>query len=76
MKESSFVLDATADGKMTVRGDCAGRRLEIMAKKRKRKYSRSAGADVEREMHRYKRGVDAAAKHRPKKAPPLDGAKL
>ena len=28
-----------------------------MAKKRKkRKYSRSAGSDVEREMHRYKRG--------------------
>jgi hypothetical protein len=28
-----------------------------MAKKRKRKYSRSAGADVEREMRRYKRGT-------------------
>ena len=29
-----------------------------MAKKgRKRKYSRSAGSDVEREMHRYKRGT-------------------
>ena len=27
-----------------------------MARKRKRKYSRSAGSDVEREMHRYKRG--------------------
>ena len=28
-----------------------------MAKKRKRKYSRSAGKDVEREMKRYKRGT-------------------
>jgi hypothetical protein len=27
-----------------------------MAKKRRKKYSRSAGEDVEREMHRYKRG--------------------
>ena len=27
-----------------------------MAKKKKRKYSRSAGKDVENEMHRYKRG--------------------
>jgi Family of unknown function (DUF6496) len=27
-----------------------------MAKKRKRKYSRSAGSDVKNEMHRYKRG--------------------
>ena len=28
-----------------------------MAKKRKRKYSPSAGADVEREMRRYKKGT-------------------
>ena len=28
-----------------------------MAKKRKRKYSRSAGRDVKNEMHRYKRGT-------------------
>ena len=28
-----------------------------MAKKRKRKYSRSAGSDVEKEMRRYKRGT-------------------
>jgi hypothetical protein len=27
-----------------------------MAKKRKRKYSRSSGRDVKSEMHRYKRG--------------------
>jgi hypothetical protein len=27
-----------------------------MAKKRRRKYSRGAGKEVEREMHRYKRG--------------------
>jgi hypothetical protein len=27
-----------------------------MAKKRKRKYSRSSGKDVKKEMHRYKRG--------------------
>jgi hypothetical protein len=27
-----------------------------MAKKRKRKYSRAAGTEVKREMHRYKRG--------------------
>jgi Family of unknown function (DUF6496) len=27
-----------------------------MAKKRKRKYSRSSGSDVKSEMHRYKRG--------------------
>ena len=27
-----------------------------MAKKRKRKYSRSAGDDVKKEMHEYKRG--------------------
>ena len=27
-----------------------------MAKRRKRRYSRSAGSDVKREMHRYKRG--------------------
>jgi hypothetical protein len=28
-----------------------------MAKKAKRKYSRSAGKDVKNEMHRYKRGT-------------------
>jgi hypothetical protein len=28
-----------------------------MAKRRKRRYSRSAGSDVKREMHRYKRGT-------------------
>ena len=28
-----------------------------MAKKRKRRYSRSAGSDVKSEMHRYKRGT-------------------
>jgi len=28
-----------------------------MAKRRKRKYSRSAGSDVGSEMHRYKRGT-------------------
>jgi Family of unknown function (DUF6496) len=28
-----------------------------VAKKRKRKYSRSAGRDVKNEMHRYKRGT-------------------
>jgi hypothetical protein len=28
-----------------------------MAKRTKRKYSRSAGSDVKREMHRYKRGT-------------------
>jgi Family of unknown function (DUF6496) len=28
-----------------------------MARKTKRKYSRSAGTDVENEMHRYKRGT-------------------
>jgi hypothetical protein len=28
-----------------------------MAKRRKRRYSRSAGTDVKREMHRYKRGT-------------------
>jgi hypothetical protein len=27
-----------------------------MAKKRKRKYSKSSGSDVKNEMHRYKRG--------------------
>jgi hypothetical protein len=27
-----------------------------MAKKRKRKYSKSSGSDVKKEMHRYKRG--------------------
>jgi hypothetical protein len=33
-----------------------------MAKKRKRKYSPSAGADVEREMRRYKRGTARSGK--------------
>jgi hypothetical protein len=28
-----------------------------MARKRKRKYSKAAGTEVEREMHRYKRGT-------------------
>ena len=28
-----------------------------MAKKRKRKYSKGSGKEVEREMHRYKRGT-------------------
>jgi hypothetical protein len=28
-----------------------------MAKRRKRRYSRGAGRDVEHEMHRYKRGT-------------------
>lgn len=28
-----------------------------MAKRRKRRYSRGAGTEVEREMHRYKRGT-------------------
>jgi len=28
-----------------------------MAKRRKRRYSRGAGAEVKREMHRYKRGT-------------------
>jgi hypothetical protein len=28
-----------------------------MAERRKRRYSRSAGTDVEKEMHRYKRGT-------------------
>ena len=33
-----------------------------MAKKRKRKYSRSAGSDVEKEMRRYKRGTAKSGK--------------
>jgi hypothetical protein len=33
-----------------------------MAKKRKRKYSRAAGTEVEREMHRYKRGKAKSGK--------------
>jgi hypothetical protein len=33
-----------------------------MAKKRKRKYSRSAGRDVENEMRRYKRGTAKSGK--------------
>jgi hypothetical protein len=33
-----------------------------MAKKRKRKYSRSAGSDVESEMRRYKRGTAKSGK--------------
>jgi hypothetical protein len=32
-------------------------RANIMARKRKRRYSRSASSDVEREMRRYKRGI-------------------
>src|SRR5215208_1457535 len=34
----------------------------LMAKKRKRKYSRGAGTDVKREMHRYKRGKAKSGK--------------
>ena len=33
-----------------------------MAKKRKRKYPRAAGTEVEREMHRYKRGTAKSGK--------------
>ncbi len=33
-----------------------------MAKKRKRKYSRSSGSDVKNEMHRYKRGKARSGK--------------
>ena len=33
-----------------------------MAKKRKRKYSRSASKDVKNEMHRYKRGKAKSGK--------------
>jgi Family of unknown function (DUF6496) len=33
-----------------------------MAKKRKRKYSRSSGEEVKREMHRYKRGTAKSGK--------------
>jgi hypothetical protein len=33
-----------------------------MAKKRKRKYSRGAGTEVEREMRRYKRGTAKSGK--------------
>ncbi len=33
-----------------------------MAKKRKRKYSRSSGEDVESEMRRYKRGTAKSGK--------------
>jgi hypothetical protein len=33
-----------------------------MAKKRKRKYSRSAGSDVKNEMRRYKRGTAKSGK--------------
>jgi len=33
-----------------------------MAKKGRRKYSRSAGSDVKREMHRYKRGTAKSGK--------------
>ena len=33
-----------------------------MAKKRKRKYSRAAGTEVKREMHRYKRGKAESGK--------------
>jgi Family of unknown function (DUF6496) len=35
-----------------------------MAKKRKRKYSRGAGTEVKREMHRYKRGTARSGKGR------------
>ena len=33
-----------------------------MAKRRKRRYSRGAGSDVKREMHRYKRGSARSGK--------------
>jgi hypothetical protein len=33
-----------------------------VAKKRKRKYSPAAGGEVEREMHRYKRGTARSGK--------------
>jgi Family of unknown function (DUF6496) len=33
-----------------------------MAKKRKRKYSRGAGTEVKREIHRYKRGKAKSGK--------------
>ena len=33
-----------------------------MAKRRKRRYSRGAGDDVKREMHRYKRGTARSGK--------------
>ena len=33
-----------------------------MAKRRKRGYSRGAGSDVKREMHRYKRGTAKSGK--------------
>ena len=33
-----------------------------MAKKRRRKYSRAAGTEVKREMHRYKRGKAKSGK--------------
>jgi hypothetical protein len=33
-----------------------------MAKKRKRKYSRAAGTEVKREMHRFKRGTAKSGK--------------
>jgi len=33
-----------------------------MAKKSKRKYSRAAGEEVKREMHRYKRGTAKSGK--------------
>ena len=39
-----------------------GRTGRIMAKKRKRKYARGAGTEVEREMHRYKRGKAKSGK--------------
>jgi hypothetical protein len=35
---------------------------DAMAKKRKRKYSRGAGRDVESEMRRYKRGTARSGK--------------
>jgi Family of unknown function (DUF6496) len=33
-----------------------------MAKRRKRRYSRGAGSEVKREMHRYKRGTARSGK--------------
>src|SRR4051812_41857023 len=37
---------------------------EAMAKKRKRKYSKSAGREVKNEMHRYKQGQKRARRQR------------
>ena len=38
------------------------RQEDAMAKKRKRKYSRGAGNEVEKEMRRYKRGTAKSGK--------------